>query len=89
MREGIILYERGEGQDKFVDVFRNARATGRPIIVQIEGFAGIALCLVSEASERGFAARIINTADTREAAGSRWVNREAVIRAYRGPDLNG
>jgi hypothetical protein len=89
MREGIVLYERGDGEKKFADVFRKVRDTGRPIIVQVEGFAGFALCLVSEASERGFTARIINTADAKEAAGARWVNREAVIRAYRGPDLNG
>lgn len=89
MQAGIIIYERGDGEKKFTDVFRNARVMGRPIIVEMEEYAGFALCLVIEANEHGFAAYIINESGAEGVAGSRWVNREAVMRAYRGPDLNG
>jgi hypothetical protein len=89
MREDIVIYERGDGEMQFTAIFRHARSIGRPIIVEIEEYAGSALCLVTEASEQGLAAYFISESGAERAAGTRWVNREAVVRAYQGPDLNG
>jgi hypothetical protein len=85
----MIDYERGDGEAAFTEFFRTARTTGRPVIVELEGEAGFALCLVSEVNAQGFRGRMIDAGEREERTRTRWVKREQVVRAHRGPVLNG
>jgi hypothetical protein len=85
----MIGYERGDGEAAFTAFFRMARTTGRPVIVELEGEEGFALWLVSDANVQGFRGRMIDAGEREDRARTRWVERERVVRAYRGPELNG
>jgi hypothetical protein len=85
----MIDYERGDGEAAFTEFFRTACTTGRPVIVELEGNVGVALCLVSDANVHGFRGRMIDAGEREERARTRWVEREQVVRAHRGPELNG
>jgi hypothetical protein len=89
MQRFFIRYERGDGDAAFTEVFRTACTTGRPILVELEGQESAALCLVTEANAQGFAARILDASDREARARTHWVERERVVRVYRGPLLNG
>jgi hypothetical protein len=89
MRHRFIRYERGDGEKAFTEFFRTVSTTGRPVLIELEGHEGVALCLVIEASTQGFAARILDAPDREARARTHWVERERVVRVYRGPQLNG
>jgi hypothetical protein len=89
MLRHFILYERGDGEAAFTEVFRRARSTGRPVIVELDGEARLALCAVLDVNGQGFATRFLDAGEREERARRHWVEREMVVRVYRGPDLNG
>jgi hypothetical protein len=89
MQRQVMRYERGDGVAAFTAFFGTARIAGRPIIVELEGDTHFALCLVRAANARGFAARMLDAGERDERARTRWVERERVVCAYRGAELNG
>jgi hypothetical protein len=89
MQRHVIRYERGDGEAAFTAFFHMACSTGRPVIVELEGEAGFALCLVSDVNVQGFRGRMIDAGEWEDRARTCWVERERVVCAYRGPELNG